>query len=283
MFFFEKDGLKTFMTLAPTFEARVSTGPAQPFRRLLLPFFLMLCAPAEAGRRLDYTARLRGIPLITVEFCMAVNATSYQARMSARTVGLADILVHGRLEGHASGAIDAGTVKPHDYVEHGRLAGAEHDLAIDYPGGTPKLEAMTPPDTYRLAVPQSMLPGAIDGLGALVLQAVVTTRTGACNGAALIFDGRQLRRLTSHSAGQERLTASSRNIFAGSALRCDTQSVMLAGFFKDQAQGPQMRPRSSSTWLAPLTPGAAMVPVRITFDADLLGDIVVDLDGSGSC
>jgi hypothetical protein len=33
-------------------------------------------------------------------------------------------------------------------------------------------------------------------------------------------------------------------------------------------------------WLAPVVPGGPDVPVRVLFDADILGDIIVDLDGA---
>jgi hypothetical protein len=97
---------------------------------------------------------------------------------------------------------------------------------------------------------------------------------------ALIYDGRQLRRTTTHQAGADMLKPRAQSIFSGRALRCDTDSAMLAGFLKSEAVKPQLKPRHSSAWLAPAVPGGPSVPVRISFDAGFVGDIVVDLDAA---
>ena len=247
---------------------------------------LLLCltVPAQAATLLHYTARLRGIAFFDVDYCLRLDATSYDAALHARTVGLADFLVHGRVEGRAQGAVAGDTLVPHGYTEHGRISGETYDLTIGYPAGAPVVQALAPPaEKYRQSVPPAGLAGAIDGMTAIALETLVVTRTHACQGTALVFDGRQLRRLTTHTAGQEVLAQSGRSVFAGQALRCDTVSEMLAGFLKDQSEARQRRPRFSKAWLASVSPGGPAVPVRFAFDADVLGDIVVDLDRVGEC
>ncbi len=241
-------------------------------------------APASAGTLLHYTARLRGVAFFDASYCLTLDAAAYDAHLTARTLGLADFLVHGRVEGRAQGAVAGTTLLPHSYVEHGRISGQQYDLSIAYPGGQPVVQAIVPPpEAYRQAVPPALLAGAIDGMSAIALETLVVTRKAACQGSALVFDGRQLRRLTTHTAGREALARSDRSVFAGTALRCDTVSVMLAGYLKDQSERRQARPRSSSAWLAPVAQGGPAVPVRFAFDADLLGDILVDLDRIETC
>ena len=245
-----------------------------------------LCAVPAAAETdvLHYTGRLHGIALLDIDFCLVLTPTTYEAGMSARTVGLVDLLFHGRAAGHADGAIDATGLKPRAYVEHGRLSGEEHRVAIDYPAGSstvrsPIVRSIEPPEQkYRLPIPAADLPGAIDGLSAIALETLVATRTGACQGGALVFDGLQLRRATTSTAGRETLAHSSHSVFEGPALRCDTTSTMVAGFMKDDSIPRQARPRHSRGWLAPLSPGAPAMPIRLVFDADMLGDVVVDLD-----
>ncbi len=247
---------------------------------------LLLClvVPARAATLLHYTARLRGIAFFDVDYCLRLDAKSYDAGLKARTLGLADFLVHGRVEGRAQGAVDGNTLVPHGYTEHGRISGESYDLVIGYPAGTPVVRAISPPaEKYRQPVPQSGLAGAVDGMTAIALETLVVTRTHACQGSALVFDGRQLRRLATHTAGQEVLAPSGRSVFAGQALRCDTESRMLAGYLKDQSEARQARPHFSKAWLAALTPGGPAVPVRFAFDADFLGDILVDLDRVSDC
>ena len=236
-------------------------------------------APAVGANVLHYTARLRGIAFFDVTYCLVMNPAGYQAVINARTLGLAEFLVHGRVSGRAVGSIEGSTVKPLGYEEYGRISGQSYALSLDYKSGDPVVRSVSPPpDTYRQPVPAAALAGAIDGMSAIALETLVVTRTGACQGAALVFDGRQLRRLTTQTGGHDTLQHSARLDFAGPALRCDTASVMLAGFLKDKAVPPQARPRFSKAWLAPVLPGGPALPVRFAFDADLLGDIIVDLD-----
>ncbi len=245
---------------------------------------LCLSIPAQASTLLHYTARLRGIAFFDVDYCLRLDATSYDAALSARTVGLADFLVHGRVEGRAQGSVAGNTLVPHGYTEHGRISGEAYDLAIAYPAGAPVVQRITPPaEKYRQPVPPSGLAGALDGMTAIALETLVVTQTHACQGSALVFDGRQLRRLTTHTAGQEVLARSGRSVFSGAALRCDTESRMLAGYLKNQSVAGQARPHFSKAWLAAVAPGGPAVPVRFAFDADFLGDILVDLDKVSDC
>ncbi len=251
--------------------------------RILVVLFCMTI-PAHAATLLHYTARLRGIAFFDVDYCLRLDATSYDAGLRARTVGLADFLVHGRVEGDAQGAVSGATLVPRAYTEHGRISGKDYDLAIGYAGGSPVVQRVSPPPgTYREAIPAGGLGGAVDGMTAIALETLVVTQTHACQGAALVFDGRQLRRLTTHTAGLEVLARSGRSVFSGSALRCDTVSVLLAGILKDQAAAAQRKPRFSKAWLAAVVPGGPALPVRFAFDADFLGDILVDLDKVSEC
>lgn len=250
---------------------------------LLLCLVAMPALAAPEAHLLHYTARLRGVPLLDISFCIAITASSYEAAIDARTLGIAEFLAHARAHGHAQGAIEGAHVHPAGYEEQGKLSGETHRLVIAYPNGDPVLRLMEPPqEKYRLPVPGAALPGALDGLSALTLETLAATRNGACQGEALVYDGFQLRRATARTAGYEMLKPDKRSIFAGRALRCETTSVMLAGYLTDQPIPPQARPRYSTAWFGPLTPGGMDVPIRLSFDADILGNIIVDLDHAGA-
>jgi hypothetical protein len=247
-------------------------------KKAVLPFALAWPLPGSS-ETLHYIARLHGVPLLDLSMCLQVGTTAYTASINARTVGVAEFLAHGRAQGHVSGLVDGTSLKPQAYEERSRLSGQDYAIDIDYPADNPVLRLQTPPQAKdRLPVPSGELAGAIDGLSAVALESLVATRTGGCQGAVLVYDGRQLRRATTHTGGHEILPQTAHAIYAGPALRCDTQSVMLAGFLKADAVGPQSRPRYSKVWLAPVVAGGEDVPVRVLFDADILGDIIVDLD-----
>ncbi len=250
-----------------------------PFFQRRTAFLLCFLSTSATAQSLHFTARLHGVPLFEVNYCLNLASTTYETRLTARTVGLAEFLVHGRVEGRAEGTFSETKLVPHIYTEHGRIAGEDHDLTIGWATGKPVIQRMVPPATaYRTVVADSDLAGAIDGLSAIALEVLVTSRTGACQGSALVFDGRQLRRLTTKTGGTDELPHTTRSVFAGPALRCDTQSIMLAGFLKGHDQARQARPYASHAWLAPLAAKSDRLPVRFVFDADALGDIVVDLD-----
>ena len=277
-------GFIHFAGANPTFSQMASTNRVSRRSRSIGLLALLLAVPAWPARAADteilhYTARLHGARLLDVTLCLRLDALSYSASMAAHTVGLAEMLVHGRTQAAVDGVIDGIRVKPHAYTDRSRLSGEDYAVTIAYPDGNPVLRMSAPPQAkYRMPVSPADLPGAMDGLSALALQSLVTTRTGNCKGAALIYDGRQLRRATTHAEGREVLESGPHSVFAGPALRCDTDSAMLAGFLKSAGLNGQRDVRHSSSWLAPALPGGPDVPVKITFDADFLGDIIVDLD-----
>jgi hypothetical protein len=243
---------------------------------------LGLIWPAAAGADvnvLHYTARLRGVPLLDITYCLRLDAGRYAAAISARTLGLAEMLVHGRAAGHVAGTIDGSRVKPAAYAEYGRLSGQDYVVVIDYPDGNPVLRLEKPPQIKdRLPIPPADLPGAIDGLSAITLETLVATQTGACQGQALVYDGHQLRRGTTQTAGREPLKLGAGVPITGPALKCQTESVMLAGFKRGDPVASQSKPRHSTAWLGPVVAGGPDLPLRLVFDADFLGDIIVDAD-----
>ena len=240
--------------------------------------------PVAAAWQLHYTARLHGIGLLEADFCLLMEGSSYVTTLSARTLGLVDVLVHARSQSHASGAILAGTagqagaIAPHDFAEHSHLSGEDYAVSLLYLGGMPVLSREVPPqEKYRLAVPPDLLPGSIDGLSAVVVQSLAATHRGVCAGE-VIYDGRQVRSLTMQAGRSEMLAPKTRSAFAGAALRCETVSTTLGGFLKSDPVASQSKPRHGTLWLAPVVAGGPFVPVRLVFDAEFLGDVIVDMD-----
>ena len=242
---------------------------------------LLWCGIARAEPDiLHYTISLHGIALLEGTFCFQLGAVSYEAGLTAHTVGLVDFLFHGTSDILVDGAIDQGRVRPHTYTEHSRLSGDDYRVAIDFPGDTPVLRAETPPqEKYRLPIPPSALPNAIDGLSAVAAQSLAAAR-GHCPADTRLYDGRQLRLLSMHDGTPDMLQRTGRSVFSGAALRCETDSTMLAGFLKASSVQSQSKPRHGKLWLAPTRPNGPAVPVRMTFDADAFGDIVIQLDAA---
>ena len=253
--------------------ARLAAGAAA--------FWLLVTAPAQASGAaiLHYTARLHGVALLGASFCFQASPERYAITLSARTLGLLDVLVHGRSESSATGLISGGNVQPLAYADRSRLSGEDYVMDITYPGGHAVVRAQSPPqDKYRLPLPAGLLAQSVDGLSAVVVQSLAATQRQAC-ASNTVYDGRQVRRLEMRQAGSERLAAHSQSAFTGEALRCETVSTMVGGFLKSQPLAEQSKPRRGTLWLAPVEPGGPALPVRMVFDADFWGDVVVEMDG----
>ncbi len=229
---------------------------------------------------LHYTISLHGIALLEGSFCFGLGAASYEAGLTAHTVGLVDLLVHGSSVLHVDGTIDpAGAVHPRAYAEHSRLSGEDYGVAMGFADGRPVLRDQHPPqERYRLPIPDDALPGAIDGLSAVAVQSLAAAQ-GRCPGDVRLYDGRQVRLLSMRGETVDTLDRG-RSAFAGRALRCETSSTMLAGYLKSSPVDGQSRPRRGRLWLAPARPGGPPLPVRKAIDADAFGDAVIRLDAA---
>jgi hypothetical protein len=252
------------------------------FRRVALAAALW-CGTATAAPPdiLHYTVRLHGIALLGATFCFQLNATGYEAGIEARTLGLADFLFHGSSHINVSGTVDGSSaVQPHDYTEHSRLSGEDYSGVIDFASGTPVLREQTPAQNkYRLPIPASALPHAIDGLSAVAVQSLAAA-AGRCPGDTRLYDGRQVRLISMHDGAPDTLAHNARSVFAGQALRCETDSTMLAGFLKSSSVQSQSKTHHGKLWLAAIRAGGPAIPVRMVFDADMFGDIVIQLDAA---
>lgn len=249
-------------------------------QRCLLLLLVLVSGPARADSHLlHYTARLLGVKLLDIAYCVQIGDGKYTTSLAAHTVGLIDLVWHGQSTAFAAGRLGSGKLAPDFYEERGKLGGEANHVRIAYEDGRPVLKQMTPPQSkYRFPVLPQNLAGALDGLSAIVLELNAATTTKTCLPSVLVYDGLQLRRGTISTAGMVPFQRYRNSIFSGQALRCDTRSTLLAGFLKDHAIGPQARPHFSSEWTATLTADGVFLPLRLTFNADFLGDISVDLD-----
>jgi hypothetical protein len=120
-------------------------------------------------------------------------------------------------------------------------------------------------------VPPELQSHTVDTLSALAQLMRKVDSNGSCETAVHTYDGRRVLEVTARTGGQETLEPTSRSIFKGSALRCDFEGRVLAGFLLGQ-DGPQFRqPLRGSAWLAPVLPGAPRLPVRIAFETRWFG------------
>ena len=92
-----------------------------------------------------------------------------------------------------------------------------------------------------------------------------------------MFAGGRLSQITVRTAGSQVLPPTSRSSFQGSALRCEFDGVLLAGFRYEDDRARAARPQHGVAWLAALSLGGPMLPVRIQFATRFFGDATMYL------
>jgi hypothetical protein len=225
------------------------------------------------------SARRRAALLLALAVTpLGAAGAATRGSLSMQYEGLINWLSHmdnqSDVRGHFAGADPV----PDHYDSAGTAHGAYKTMQIAYRHGNPAIEQQTPfPDPSRTTVPPGQTPGTIDDLSAIALLVHRVGDSSNCDGSLKLFDGRRLTALTAHTAGTETIRPSSRSRYGGSALRCDFEGTRTAGFLKADDEAQQRRPRRGSAWLASILPGAPPVPIRVTFDNNVLGSVTLYL------
>lgn len=246
---------------------------------LLAAVLLPQLATAEPGvSRLSYATYVGGLDALDLDASIAISAQAYKLQISYRLAGVVGTVVHGEGASTVDGRFQGGTILPRELVSSGHFRGRPYITQLDWQGGQPVITQMEPPDKVaREPVPPELQRQTVDSLSALAALLHQVADTGRCDGALHTFDGRRLSEFEAYTVGEESLPETSRSVFKGTALRCDFQGRQLAGFPVDADRESLGRPQRGSAWFARLAPGAAPVPVRITFDARSFGEATMYL------
>jgi hypothetical protein len=242
-------------------------------------------AAATAGSiSMKYDGYAHGLIVLKVDATLTLTTGSYAGRLKLRTAGMINWLAHMDSDSQVRGAFQGSQAVPAHYDSAGTARGVYREMHIGYRGGNPVIEQQTPPvDDQHTPVPPADTAGSIDTMSAMALLVHRVGQDGTCDGALRLFDGRRLTALTARGGGEVTLPASAKTHFNGEALRCDFEGIRLAGFARADDMAAQQRPRHGSAWLASIVPGAPPVPVRVTFENKVLGNVTLYLtEVSGS-
>ncbi len=259
----------------------ILAGMVHPVIRLILFGLTLSAQPALAQPTpvtLHYAAYITGLKMIDVEASVALAPQSYRLAVGYRLTGIVGALFSGDAVTTVQGRFVGDAAVPIDFLSTGHFRGEPRTTQIEWHDGNPVITQMIPPDdTERDPVPPADRLHTIDSLSAMAVLLRRVGSTGRCDGQVRTFDGRRLSELQAHTVGEETLAATSRSLFQGTALRCDFEGRQLAGFLRDADQSALRRPQRGSAWFARLTPGAAPVPVRISFNLRSFGDATMYL------
>ncbi len=244
--------------------------------RLVLPLLLVtapaFAQPAPGVTELHFAGYAAGSRLAVLTATYALAGPGYRVTIGFRTDGPAAALFPGGTDSVVTGRIVAGHPRPDRVFSSGAFRGKNRVTQIDYTDDVPHVRQMQPgPDEGREPVPDAQQAHTVDGLTAMadLVRRVVTT--GRCEGEVTVYDGRRLSQIAARTAGTDLLTATDRSKFSGPALHCAITARFVAGFMPDTDE--QFRkPQLASAWFAPLTPGGAPVPVRVTIPTKYFGE-----------
>jgi len=242
---------------------------------------LLLClSPAARAQPVSahYAAYSTGLNVLSLNAEFAVGPRDYRVHLTYHTAGTVGLLVSAEQDTVVEGAFNGDRPAPRRFYSAGHLRGRPRVTQIDYPKGQPEIRTLTPPNEQeREPVPPADQVGTVDSLSAMAQLVRQVNATGRCDGHSRTYDGRRLAELTARTAGREVLEQTSRSSFAGTALRCDFAGRQLGGFLLDADRAKAQRPRRGTAWFAAATPGGPMIPVRIQFETDLIGNLTMYL------
>ena len=255
-----------------------------PVARLCRFVVLVALAPwpvlagAIGGYHADYTGYSHGFTVLKLSGDIMLMPGAYTAHVAFHTAGMIGMIVHSDNDSKAIGNFRGMQSMPTLFEGSGHLRGTDRLTRLVYSGGNPRIDALTPPvEQERTSVPPADTLHTVDTLSAVASLIRQVGQSGRCDGSLTTFDGRRLAVQTVHTTGPDVLPKTGRSIFAGQATRCDFDGRQLAGFIRTENEDDLRKPRHGTAWLAEMLPGAPPVPVRVTFENKILGQVTLYL------
>jgi Protein of unknown function (DUF3108) len=255
--------------------------------RTLVSTLLAFClvggaAQSQTPLRASYEAYVAGLNAASVDARFLLEPDSYRMELSYETAGVVGFLMRGSTFSVAEGTWRRDHASPRRFRTEGTARGKSRITAMDYLGGQPLIRRLVPPNEgERETVPPGLQANSVDPLSALAELIRTVHRTGRCEGAARVYDGRRASEITARTVGEETLPPSSRSVFAGRALRCDFVGHMTAGFNLGKDKKAASQPLAGSAWLAEVTPGTMKIPTRVQFETRWFGHATLYLTAFG--
>jgi hypothetical protein len=231
---------------------------------------------ARSFSTLSYSTTVAGLTVMVTDADVEMDARGYRVDIATRTAGSYGLLFRGETRTLAQGLWAGDLVAPRRYAVAGTWRGAPRRTLMDYAMGQPDILRLDPPnEAEREPVPPALQRETIDTISAAALLARRATLTSTCDGETRTFDGRRLFEVASRTGGWETLPPAA--AFAGPVLRCEFEGRLLAGFLHGTDRETAARPQKGTAWLARLSDGAPLLPVRMTFEIRWIGSATMTL------
>lgn len=245
-------------------------------RTIVCALFALAFAPAAQAEtyRLQYEAAVLGVVVLgTASYELTTSASRYAARANLRTSGLARLFDQTQITATSTGTLTGAAVSWARYDISHAYANKFRRIRLDRANGA--VSAQVTPAYRDLGAPAataSQQNGSFDPLSGVFALGRQIGAARACQGAVLVFDGRQHYRLAVSPIGQGTFNGGG---YQGPALNCRFRYEPIAGF---GANTDRSRIPVADAWFAlPAQPGFA-APLRLTVPTPL-GQAQLDLRG----
>ena len=112
--------------------------------------------------RAEYALTVAGVTVMEAQVVFDIDGAGYRVETRTRSRGLATLVARGHSRALAEGAWRNGAAQPRRYETEGQWRGAARNVTLDYPGGSPRIRRLEPPeDMPRTPVPEEALPGTL--------------------------------------------------------------------------------------------------------------------------
>ncbi len=238
---------------------------------------ILLAAPPASAASVEaqYTARVGGFRVMTIDVMADLRDEAYRVRARARSSGLALLTTRFDQTAIAEGRLTPSGPRPVIFRAEGDWQGERRLVEITLTEAETRTRLEPPEVPEREPVPPGLAQGGIDTLTALVSVAHSVSARGqaGCAMTLTIFDGRRLKRIVLTPAG----TGPVAERPGVEAVRCRLEGRQIGGFWRDWDRAEAEKTQFGAVWFAPPFDGAPVMPVRLEMGIDWLGTLVVSI------
>ncbi|WP_374449510.1 DUF3108 domain-containing protein [Stella sp.] len=218
-------------------------------------------AAAMPPVELRYDVYAAGVPALSLRLDIQVSADRYRIVADMETRGMVGFFYSWRHRGIAEGRVEDGILRPAQYRAVSDAGGTIRTATLDYAAdGVVVASADPPTEAGRDPVPADLTRGSVDILTAVLAVTRRMDRSGRCDGAVPVYDGRRRYDLVFADGGADRASA----MTVSAVRRCQATMRRLAGFLKTLSpwdDGDEARAAAIS--VAVLRDDLPAVPVRL--------------------